>query len=205
MKKYILFATENPAKVKSLKERLKSRDVEMLTIKDLKMKFPVEESGNNATENAYIKAKAYYQASNMPTIGMDDSLHLVGVADEDQPETYVKRVNGKELNNEEMQQHYSEIAKKYGGKVEAYWSYGISIYDGKERKDFSWKSEPFYITDKPYEGNEKTKGYPIDSLSVSKKFNKYWFDLTDEEATEEKLVTRKGKEDAADFIANYLK
>ena len=50
----ILFATTNPAKVKKYAERLKEKDIEVLTIKDLGINLKPEETGKNAIENAYI-------------------------------------------------------------------------------------------------------------------------------------------------------
>ena len=56
----VLFATTNPAKIKKYAEKLKERDIEVLTVKDLGINLKPEETGKNAIENAYIKAKAYY-------------------------------------------------------------------------------------------------------------------------------------------------
>ncbi len=47
----------------------------------------------------------------MPTIGMDDTLYLEGVPDELQPGLFVRRVNGKALNDEEMIEYYTYLLK----------------------------------------------------------------------------------------------
>ena len=52
----VLFATTNPAKVKKYKELLKEKGVELITIKELDFKLPIDENGKDAIENAYIKA-----------------------------------------------------------------------------------------------------------------------------------------------------
>ena len=52
--------------------------------------------------NALIKAKECYKITNLPSIGMDDSLYLEGVPDNLQPGLFVRRVNGKTLSDEEM-------------------------------------------------------------------------------------------------------
>ena len=72
----VLFATTNPAKVKKYANQLKEKGIEVLTIKDLEINLKVDESGKNALENAYIKAKAYYEATKIPTIGMDNNLFI---------------------------------------------------------------------------------------------------------------------------------
>lgn len=56
----ILFATTNPAKIKRYADKLKEKNIEVLTIKDLGINLKPEEIGKNAIENAYIKAKTYY-------------------------------------------------------------------------------------------------------------------------------------------------
>lgn len=55
----LLFATTNPAKVRKYKKALEEREIELITLKDLDFELNIEESGKNAIENAYIKAKAY--------------------------------------------------------------------------------------------------------------------------------------------------
>ena len=64
----VLFATTNPAKVGKYKEELEKRGIELITIKDLDFKLDIDENGKNAIENAYIKAKAYYDATKIPAI-----------------------------------------------------------------------------------------------------------------------------------------
>ena len=69
---------------------------QVLTIKDLGINLKPEETGNNAIENAYIKAKAYYDKTKITTIGMDNNLYIEELPEEKQPGTHVRRVNGKE-------------------------------------------------------------------------------------------------------------
>ena len=108
---------------------------QVLTIKDLGINLKPEETGNNAIENAYIKAKAYYDKTKITTIGMDNKLYIEELPEEKQPGTHVRRVNGKELNDDEMIEYYCNLVKEYGGKLKAKWVYGMVIYDGKEKKN----------------------------------------------------------------------
>ena len=144
----VLFATTNPAKIRRYAEKLKERNIEVLTIKDLGINLKPEETGKNAIENAYIKAKTYYDATNITTIGMDNNLFIEGLPEEKQPGTYVRRVNGKELNDDEMIEYYCDLVKEYGGELTAKWVYGMVIYDGKEAKEYSWSKSHFYLVDK---------------------------------------------------------
>ncbi|MEG0873660.1 MAG: hypothetical protein RSD14_05835 [Clostridia bacterium] len=50
-----------------------------LSQKDLNIKLDEPENGQNAIENALIKAREAYRNTNMNVIGMDDSLYLENV------------------------------------------------------------------------------------------------------------------------------
>ena len=108
----VLFATTNPAKIKKYVDKLKEKDIEILTIKDLGINLKPEETGKNAIENAYIKAKTYYDKTKIISIGMDNNLYIEGLPDEKQPGTHVRRINGKELNDEETLTNALENRRK---------------------------------------------------------------------------------------------
>ena len=119
----VLFATTNPAKVGKYKKALEEKGIELITIKDLNLKLDIEENGKDAIENAYIKAKAYYEATGITTIGMDNNLFIEELPDEIQPKTHVRRVNGKELTDDGMIEYYTNLVKEYGWKLTAKWVY----------------------------------------------------------------------------------
>ena len=183
----ILFATTNPAKVERYESKLTEKGIELITIKDLDFKLDIDENGKNALENAYIKAKAYYDATNIITIGMDDNLFIEELPEEKQPGTHVRRINGKELTDDEMIEYYTNLAKEYGGKLTAKWVYGMVIYNGKEEKEYTWSKSHFYFVDKPCD--KRNPGYPLDSITIVPEYNKYYLDLTKEEKEEYKQTT----------------
>lgn len=178
----VLFATTNPAKVKRFKLPLEEVGINLLSISDIGKKLEVKEDGKNALENAIIKARAYYNFTKLITIGMDDNLFIENIPEEKQPGTFVRRVNGKELTDDEMIEYYSNLVKEYGGKLKAKWVYGIAICNGQEEKTLTWGKSHFYLTDKP--NSRRNPGYPLDSISISPKFNKYFVELTTEEKFE---------------------
>ena len=194
----VLFATTNPAKIRKYADKLKEKNIEVLTIKDLNLNIKVEENGKNSLENAKIKAEAYYNASSITTISMDCSLFIEGVPEEKQPGTHVRRVNGKELTDDEALEHYIKLVKEYGGKLKAKWVYGMAIYNGKEAKQITWDKSKFYFVDKPSE--KKNPGYPLDSISVMPDNNKYFVDLT----REEKDKNNSNEQKVIDFIINNI-
>ena len=194
----VLFATTNPAKIRKYVDKLKEKNIEVLTLKDLSLNIKVEESGKNSLENAKIKAEAYYNASNITTISMDCSLYVEGVPKEKQPGTHVRRVNGKELTDEEALEYYISLVKEYGGKLKAKWVYGMAIYNGKEAKQITWDKSEFYFVDKPSE--KRNPGYPLDSISIMPDSNKYFVDLT----KEEKNKNNSNEQKVIDFIINNI-
>ena len=99
--KKILFATGNETKAKRFSKGLQEKGIEVITLKDINTEIEVEENGKDAIENAVLKAKAYSKVVDIPVFAMDDNLYLENVPEENQPGMYVRRVNGKRLNDEE--------------------------------------------------------------------------------------------------------
>ena len=196
----ILFATTNPAKVKKYEEELNKKGIELITIKDLNLNLHVEENGKNAIENACIKAKAYYEETGIPTIGMDNNLFIEDLPEEKQPGTHVRRINGKELNDEEMIEYYTNLVKENGGKLTVKWVYGMALYSGEKVKTHTWSKDHFYFIDKP--SSQRNPGYPLDSISIVPEFNKYLVELTEQERKSYK--EQKSTEGVVEFIVNNL-
>lgn len=196
----VLFATTNPAKVKKYKNALEEKGIQLLTLKDLDINIKVEETGKNAIENAYIKAKSYYEVAHIPTIGMDNCLFVEELSEEEQPGTHVRRVNGKELTDEEMIQYYTNLVKKHGEKLTSRWVYGMVIYNGKESKEYTWSRNDLYLVAKPCE--KRNLGYPLDSISIVPEFNKYLVELTEEEKA--KNNSKNNDDEVIKFIVDNI-
>lgn len=197
----VLFATTNPAKAKKYREQLAEDGIELITIKDLDEEIDINENGKNALENAYIKAKTYYDKTKIPTIGMDDCLFIEGISEEEQPGTNVRRVNGKRLNDEEMIEYYTKLVKKYGNKLTAKWVYGMVVCTDKGVSKFTWSKDDFYLVDKPIE--KRNVGYPLDSISVIPESGKYFAELVEQK--DEKYKKKESIEKVVNFIVESLK
>lgn len=196
----VLFATTNPAKVGKYKKALEENGIELITINDLNFNLSIEENGKNSIENAYIKAKAYYDATKMPTIGMDNNLFIEELPEQKQPGTHVRRVNGKQLSDDEMIEYYTKLVKEYGGKLTAKWVYGMVICSDNGVEQYTWAKDHFYFVDKPCK--TRNKGYPLDSISIMPEFNKYFTELTEED---KKLYKKKDNIDnVIEFILNSI-
>ncbi|MCI9177504.1 MAG: hypothetical protein HFJ28_02765 [Clostridia bacterium] len=197
----VLFATTNPAKIEKYKNVLEENGIELITIKDLDFKLDIEENGKDAVENAYIKAKAYYNATGITTIGMDNTLFIEELPDEKQPGTHVRRIDKKELTDDEMIEYYTNLVKRYGGKLTAKWIYGMVICDNKGSKKYSWSKDHFYFVDKPCE--IRNQGYPLDSITIVPQFNKYLVELTQED--KKQYEQKNNKDNVVEFIVNNIK
>ncbi|WP_353093292.1 non-canonical purine NTP pyrophosphatase [Tissierella praeacuta] len=176
----ILYGTTNLAKLESMRKTLKALDIEIIGLDSINTENNyIDETGNNPLENARIKALEYYKKTKMPVFSCDSGLYIKGLNKEQQPGVYVRRVNGKELTDEEMIKYYGGIARENGGQVFARYENAICLildeehiyeYQGNEIS-----SDEFIIIDKPHP--RRNQGFPLDSLSVEKNSSKYYFDI----------------------------
>lgn len=182
----LLYGTGNPAKLSAMKSRLETLDIEVIGLNDLKaegIRIPeVPENGNTPLENARQKALAYYEAFQMPVFSCDSGLYFDRVPDEVQSGVHVRNVNGKCLSDEEMIEYYAGLVKQYGNLTARYRNAICFIMNEKqiyESMDSSLESEKFILTDVPHSAVRK-KGFPLDSMSIDIKTNKYYYDLAAE-------------------------
>ena len=199
--KKVLFATGNESKAKRFSKGLQEKGIEVISLKDINTDIEVEENGKDAIENAILKARAYSKIINITVFAMDDNLYLENVPEEKQPGMFVRRVNGKRLNDEEMIEHYSSLVKEYGtdGKLTCRWVYGIAVINNGKENTYTWSKEDFYMVDKP--SNKINPGYPLNTISINKKLNKYFTDITEDD----KAMLQEDESDVVEFIANSIK
>ena len=198
--KQILFATGNQSKAKRFSKGLEEKGIEVITLKDINIELEIDESGKNAIENAVLKAKAYAKVVDIPVFAMDDNLYLEGVPENKQPGMFVRRVNGKRLTDEEMIEYYSKLVKDYGtnGKLTARWVYGIAVINNGRLSTYTWNKEDFYMVDIP--SNKINPGYPLNTISINKKLNKYFTDITEDD----KVLLQEDESDVVEFIVNSI-
>ena len=199
--KQIIFATSNESKAKRFSKGLKELGIEVLSLKDIDIKLDVEEDGNTAIENALIKARECYRKTRRPSMGMDDTLYMEGVPEDLQPGLFVRRVNGKNLTDEEMIEHYTNLVKEYGinGRINCKWIYGLAVINDKgEESTYTWSKDDFYMVST--RSDKINPGYPLNSISKYKKLDKYFTDVTDEDM---KLL-EVNEDDVVDFIASHI-
>ena len=198
--KRVLFATGNQSKVLRFKDKLLKKGIEIVSINDLDEKIDVVENGTDAISNALIKARSYADIVSIPVFAMDDTLYIDNIPEDKQPGMYVRRVNGKRLSDMEMIEYYSNLAHTYSsdGKLTCRWVYGMAVINNGKESTYTFSKDDFYLVDK---SNSKINpGYPLNSVSVNKKLNKYFVDMTDDD----KLKVAEDESDVIEFIASCL-
>ena len=198
--KKVLFATENESKKRRFYDSLLKDGIEVITINDINNKVNIIEDGNDAIENALIKARGYAKELDIPVFAMDDSLYIEGIPEDKQPGLYVRRVNGNRLSDEEMIEYYSNLAHTYGidGKLTCRWIYGMAVINNGVESTYTWSKEDFYIVDKP--SDKVNPGYPLNTISVNKKLNKYFTDMSKEDFAN----ANEDESDVIEFLINNL-
>lgn len=177
----ILYGTTNKAKIQVMKNAVESLDIELIGLGDMDSELPnIIENGKTPLDNAEIKARAYYEAFHMPVFSCDSGLYFDELQDDEQPGLHVRRVNGKELTDDEMIEYYGSLAKQYGGKITGRYRNAIYfILDENHHyssMDMSIATEPFILVQKPH-SKQRVEGFPLDSLSVDITTGKYYYDL----------------------------
>lgn len=201
----LLYGTGNQAKLSMMKSRLEKIGIELIGLNDLraegKIVLEVIEDGNTPLENARLKAMAYYEAFQIPVFSCDSGLYFDNIPDEVQPGVHVRNVNGKCLSDDEMIAYYSGLVKTYGNLLARYRNAICFVMDDThiyEAMESSMESEKFILTDKPHSTVRK-EGFPLDSISLDIKTNKYYYDLP-----EDKLEQVAVEDGFLEFFKNVL-
>lgn len=178
----LLFGTSNAGKLGAMRKHLEGLNIEVTCLDEIDIKLPdIDERGSNPLENANIKAQAYYMATGMPVFSCDSGLYIKEAPDELQPGVHVRNIGGRHLDDEEMIEYYGKLAKSFGGQMTVRYKNGIClVMSEKEIYEYMGDDiagEEFIITSIPH--TCRTKGFPLDSLSVYVNTGKYYFDMNE--------------------------
>jgi len=143
--KQVLFATTNNNKISRLKNFLVDIDVEILSLSDLDYQInEPEEVGKTPVEIAVNKAKHYWDnlKVKMPVIAQDDTIEFFNVPELSEPRLSIKKPvieKYAEFNDGNAIKYYTELAGRYGNKINMRFNYGFGLCDkdiciGKDAK-----------------------------------------------------------------------
>jgi len=185
----IIIASTNLNKIDRIKALLRDTNIKIQSLSDLGLKNLVEpdETANTCVGIAAQKALMYVEQlkPGVYVLTQDDTLKLLGVKEKDNPKTSIKQPVierfGK-FNDEYAVRYYSELAKKYGGKIPIIFEYGhsmaIKTSDPRSRIFLvsSYSTLEARITCTP-NGLDKVPGYFLSAL-LQVKIKNRWLDYT---------------------------
>jgi len=178
--KELFFATKNKYKIQNIEDILKGTDIEIITPYNINIDLEVEENGKTVIENAILKAKPYYERLKIPTMAADTALYVEKF--EKQPGLYARRVNGKYLNDDELEKYYIEELIKIGGESKAYYNTGIAIIIDDEVRTIEIKEE-FVMKSEICKAERKND--VLGRIAFDEKSNKYFCEMTKEKRKNE--------------------
>ncbi len=179
MKKLIM-GTTNPAKINQLYDCLIPFGINVVGVEDKSLLPYVEEDGKTVEENARKKALAYARALGQRVISMDNALYIDGLSDEQQPGIHVRRINGKDVNDdEELLNHFQKLISSLGDNVSGYWRFGICIADPNGKLWETVIKSPRLFTS--VRSNSVVPGYPLESNQIEPETGKYISEMTKDE------------------------
>ncbi|MBP9815873.1 non-canonical purine NTP pyrophosphatase [Candidatus Woesebacteria bacterium] len=181
----LLIGTHNPAKqqdmIRSFSVEGASQDMQFdfLLPKDLSISSDADETGTTFEENSKIKAKFFYKASLMPTVGDDGGIMIAELNNE--PGVYTRRWIGHDnATDEEIIQYVLKRMAHLKGEEQRRTVFAtcVTYFDGTNFFQESGRTEG-YIAEKALT-NYKSNGFPMRALFVHKN-GKYYDELTPEE------------------------
>ena len=178
----VMLATGNPSKLRLL-QALTDGLAQCVLPSELNVRPVIDESGRTVSENAILKAKAYYDCTGIPALSGDSGLLLLDIpqSSPEQPGTQIRRVvRGDETTDEEMLAYYIELAHRHGGRLRAAYQNAHCLYAGPERIWLRTETPEecartaFYLVDKPCA--LRHPGWPLDSLAVNMNTGTYFIE-----------------------------
>lgn len=173
--KKLLIGTTNKAKFEEYKKLLSDLPMELVNLTDLNIAEVPEETGKTFEENAIIKAKFYYDKSQIPTLVDEGGLEIEALGGE--PGVKSRRWLGREMTDDEL---ITEVMKRMEGQNNRGCRLNVVLA----------LATPFGIvtSDSSVVGviaenvaEKKVDGYPYRSLMFFPNYDKYYCDLTDQE------------------------
>jgi len=160
----LLLATHNAGKIERYKALFQQISIEMglefevLSPQEVGLgKIEVIEDGQNEQENAFKKAKTYWENlpldQKMPCLAMDTGCYFEGVLEHEQPGQMVRRITGKgeDASDGDLVEFYKELCQKYGGEIKGYYLDAHCIYFGQADKyEKTGLDETYYKYDSSY-------------------------------------------------------
>lgn len=178
MKPKLLIATHNPAKLAEYKKYLSKVPFKITSLKNLKIRKKIRETGKSFTENAILKATQYAQLSHSLTVADDGGLEIEAL--DGWPGIYSRRIKGKTATDQELIDYPLKKLKDLPWiKRKAKMRLVICLASPNGRYFLSKGEIKGYITPKPCK--KIIKGFPFRSIFWIPRFKKHYVYLNKKE------------------------
>ena len=187
-----VFASNNDGKLRRLQKLIKAAglDITLKTPKDIGVDtFSVAEDASTLEENAEKKARSLAKHTTLPVIADDTGFFI---EDEKIDPVTVKRnaLNGEDENKftveeiaSKMQAYYVDIARKHGGRVDAYWKNAVCVITPDKIAIHAQGIRPVILTDEVH--GIVDPHLPVRGLYISKASGKYALEQNEQEELKE--------------------
>ena len=174
----ILIGTGNPAKVARYADILRALPgVTVVAPGEVPPLPPVAEDGANAEENARRKARAYAEATGLPTLSVDDALYFPALPPEAQPGTQVRRYGGAAATDDELLRRFlALIGPLAPHQRRAVWHYAVCVALPGGPAFVDRGAAETVFTDRPR--FPLAPGYPLSAIQVDPATGKALPDLS---------------------------
>ena len=110
MKKKLLIATHNPAKLNELRELLIDLPVKLVSLSDVGIYEDIEEDGKTYEENSQKKALFYAKKSGVPSVSDDGGIEIAALGNA--PGIHSKRWIGENTTEDDLINHMQKVANE---------------------------------------------------------------------------------------------
>lgn len=174
----ILIGTGNPAKFARYATMLRALPgVTVIAPGAMPPPPGVTEDGATVEENARQKARAYAEATGLPTLSVDDALYFPALPPTAQPGLRVRRYGGAAATDEDVLRHILALVRPLPPRQRrAVWQYGVCLaLPGGPAFSDRGTAETVFV-DRPR--RPLTPGYPLSAIQVDPATGKGLPDLT---------------------------
>ncbi len=205
----ILLATNNQGKATRYRKLAKEIDenISLYTLKDLNIEPEDVKEDGTLEENARRKVEAYLGKTEMPVLANDAGFYVEGIGLVKNPKRIALEVDENSLTKEEIYEkvivYWQNVAKSYGGEVDAAWvdAFSLALPDGTFYEKGARRE--IILTDKIF-GKPHIQ-FPIRALYISKTTNKPSVHHTDEEELLEVFPIKEALASLFDKLKNHQK
>lgn len=197
----LVIGTYNPAKLNYYRNLLTPLSKKIVGLTDVGVDQKPTETGHTAEENSQIKAKFYFDRTNLPVFCEDESLFVDFLPASKQPGVHVRRINHNlDATDNELFDYWENIIKNVPEtKRTGYWRNAYTLISNNKLKTVSLDHQiKFFYPASPI----RIPGWPMNSLQGPVNFNKPFSELT---PVEKKLIQQEENQLIIDRLVNLFK